>query len=103
MVRVLSSPPPPPEIHRGLLWISLLIPPVIAGVGTPIFLIYNIFIALIAIVLGLHMFVISLSDRYRGRSLTLLGFGYFIGQSIICSIVGLGSCALMLSGWRGFR
>jgi len=100
MVHVLPSPPPPPEIHRGLLWISLLIPPVIAGVGTPIFLLSNILITLIAIVFGLHMFVVSVSDRYRGRSLTLLGFGYFIGQSMICLVAGLGSCLLMFRGSR---
>ena len=70
----------------------------VAGVGTPIFLVYNIIITVIAIVMGLSMFLESISDRYRGRSVTFLGFGYFIGQSMICLVVGLGSCSLMFSG-----
>jgi len=69
----------------------------------PILLFYNILITLLAIMVGLAMFVESVSPRYAGRSVTFLGFGYFIGQSMICLVVGLGACALTFGGASGFR
>jgi hypothetical protein len=86
-----------------MLWATLLIPPLLAGLGAPLLLFGNIVLVAITIIVCLFVFLAVMQVRYRGNSLTFLGFAYFIGQSMICLVVGLGSCALMLRGSGGFR
>ena len=78
-----------------------MIPSVVAAVGAPIFFVYNVVITMLAIIVGWAMFSESLSGSYAGRSATFLGFGYFIGQFMVCLVAGLGACVLQWS--RGFR
>ncbi len=85
----------PPEISRGKLWVTLLIPPLVAGFGTPLFGVNNIVIATVTIVIFMIAFMGVVHVRYRGHSLTFLGFAYLIGQSMICLVVGWGACLIM--------
>jgi len=94
----LGKPPEsPPKINLAQLWVSLLMPPLVAGIGTPFFLIGNIGVTALVFVIGMAVFLDCMSERFRGRSLTLLGFGYLVGQLVICTAVGAGACLLMFA------
>ena len=108
----MSEEPPipqePPQIPRGKLWACLLVPPVLSGVFTAtiaanlsknsyrIETLFVLPIGLIAIIACLFPYLAAIRVRYRGRSVALLGWGFFLGQIIICLSVWFGTCLLVL-------
>lgn len=103
----LPVPQAPPEIPRGKLWTSLLVPPLLSTFLTLILAAaskkdYGIAamvvlpVGLIAIIACLFPFLACLRIRYRGRSVTLLGWGFFLGQIILCLSLWFGACLLVL-------
>lgn len=70
----------------------MLIPHVVAWIGTPLFGMNNVAITTITIVIFMIAFMGVVQVRYRGPSLTFLGFAYFLSQIMICLVVGLGAC-----------
>jgi len=71
-----------------------MIPSLVAGIGTPIFFVYNIAITLFAILMCWALFLESVSDRHASHSMIALGCSYLIGQIVICLVVGLSACSL---------
>jgi hypothetical protein len=70
---------------------------VVAGVGTPFLAFANIGVTALMFVLGMAMFLDCMSERFWGRSLVLLGFGYLVGQLVVCTAVGAGACYWMFA------
>lgn len=103
----LPVPQEPPQIPRGKLWASLLVPPLFSVLLTAILAgatrhnygeggLAVLPLGLIAIITCLFPFLACLRVRYRGTSVTLLGWGYFLGQIILCLSLWFGTCLLVL-------
>ncbi len=107
-------PPPPPEINRKRLWLSLLLPP-----GVMVFLMILLFIAAstysgrgtestftfvcigacLGTIGGWILFIKTMRQRFRGSSLVLLILAYPIVQFILLfSIFFVGCLAAFWSG-----
>ncbi|WP_035613088.1 hypothetical protein [Haloferula sp. BvORR071] len=99
-------PQEPPQIPQRKLWTTLLAPPLLTGGlnliiaalreglgdgGVTLSLCVPL-VGLVAIFVGLVHFLACLRVRYRGNSVVLSGFGYFIGQVVICFAVWFGTC-----------
>ena len=101
-------PSPPPEIPRGKLWTSLLLPLGITFIGSVIaamvaepstygraeFLVV-LPVGLVAILVCLAVFISAWRVRYRGTSLVLTGFGFLLGQVILCLALWFGCCVYL--------
>jgi hypothetical protein len=93
------EPEPPPKIPRKALWATLLIPPgvvfglsLLTGAGdltlaVPI-------VGLLAILFCQAQFMTMMLRCYRGRSMMLMGFFYFMGQVIVGFSLWLGGCLI---------
>ena len=103
----LPTPQEPPQIPRGKLWTCLLAPPLLSGLLTAILAaatrheygqgaVVVLPVGLAAIIICLFPFLACLRVRYQGRSVTLLGWGYFLGQIIVCLSIWFGTCLLVL-------
>jgi hypothetical protein len=103
-----GKPEIPMPIPGRPLWAALAIPP-LATVVANLLLGYAfggdaVSAILIAVPLGivfliiifLLLFLDAVGRRYHGRSLTFLGFSYFLGQIIVCVAFWFGSCLLAL-------
>ncbi|MEO1836840.1 MAG: hypothetical protein ABGZ49_15265 [Akkermansiaceae bacterium] len=97
-------PPPPTK-----LWTCLLLPLAVTLVSSIVVMIllgagvadsYDALVYLLvpgaagalAGLLGTPGFVLLMRQRYRGRSLWLLGFAYPIGQIVLSGVTGFGAC-----------
>jgi len=99
----------PEPLPRGPLWWLLVLPPLLV-------LVINLIIGLIgskkdyglgflvALPVGLFILIACqapfanlLRRRYRGSSLVLVSFGYFIGELVICLAVWFGSCLIFMN------
>lgn len=97
-------PQEPPPIPRGKLWASLVTPPGISVIGTlvagayatqnsyGIEFLFVLPLGLLAILVCLAFFISAWRVRYRGRSLVLTGFGFLLGQIIVCLTLWFGTC-----------
>ena len=101
-------PQPLPEIPRGRLWASLLVPPLLTVASTAVLVQKTVNdygigglgvlpLGLIAVIVCLFPFLRALRVRYQGRSVTLLGWGFFIGQIVICLTVWYGTCLVVFN------
>jgi hypothetical protein len=102
-------PTPPPDIPRGLLWTSLMAPPLMTSILTMVIgatykrtsygeaFLLVLPVALLTILFCLASFVSAWKVRYRGRSLVLTSFGYLLGQIILCLGLWFGGCYLIMS------
>ena len=91
-----DEPPLPeeiPAIPRGELLTSLLFPPGLIALLTFVFISLEagndsewlvLFVIPIVVLVSLVHFLTAVQVRYRGRSFVLLGFGFFIGETVIC-------------------
>ena len=95
-----------PEIPRGPLSSTLVIPPAMTfltnmaiglsgkgmgDAGLSLFLLPVMFFVVLGFTSRFHHIV---GARYRGRSLVFLNFAYFLGQIIVCLALWFGSCVL---------
>lgn len=108
MDEVPEVPQPIPEISRGPLWISLLLPPLatvtvnlILGLahgrddGWGILLVTP-WVAFFLIIGCMTTFVPAVGMRYHGWSQVVLSSFYFMGQIIVCMALWLGSFLLVI-------
>jgi hypothetical protein len=107
-------PEPVPEIPRGPLWSTLLVPPVLTlilnlGIGNldriGSFLGLSLWvppIVIFIIVILAFKFTGITGGRYRGRSMVFLNLAYLLGQIIVCLVLWIGSCVLIYPP-QGFR
>lgn len=91
------EPVPPPEIPQKALWALLLIPPGVTFVLSLLTGDGNLMLAvpllgIMTILFWQGKFVAVMRRRYRGRSMTLMGFFFLIGQMIICFCLWFGTC-----------
>ena len=98
-------PEPLPAIPLGKLWVALLAPSLLTLLLTLAFgssryleslIMATPLASLIIIIYFLRSFLNALRVRYRGRSVTLLGWGYFIGQVFLCLAAWIGTCAIFV-------
>ena len=97
-------PNPVPEIARGPLWRTLLIPPLltlipnfalgIIGNDLMAWSLLTPFIVFLAILIQLQSFNKIVGVRYQGPSFVFLVFSYFFVQIIVCLKLWFGSCLL---------
>jgi hypothetical protein len=95
---------PEPEIPRGRLWLVLLTPPLLTGLGSLVaglpnfFLLYLLtpLIAFFGIIWGSIRFNELIRFLHLGGFRDLIVFFYLIGQIVICFAVWYGSCFLFL-------
>ena len=102
-----TPPEEPPVISQRRLWTALLGPtaatllfslPAMLGSGDiEGSILLSPLGALITIVICQVLFLRTMKVRYRGRSMALLGFGFFIGQLVICFAVWFGACVLVVA------
>ncbi|MEO5914736.1 MAG: hypothetical protein ABIS50_10915 [Luteolibacter sp.] len=99
-----EEPGIPTPIPRGPLWLSLLAPPVVVTLvmlliclsGVPReFLIPVPAILFFPLLSFLYVFNGAVGKRYKGTSLLVLGWFYFLGQVIVCFTVWVGSCVIV--------
>ncbi|BCX48043.1 hypothetical protein HAHE_19510 [Haloferula helveola] len=103
-------PAPPPEVPRGRLWGSLVVPPILTVLGTIILALIGssgmnygaevllmLPIGLVAIIICLVYFILAWRVRYHGRTLVLTSIGYFLGQIILCLCLWYGCCFAVLA------
>jgi len=104
--------PEVPKIPRGLLWICLLAPTLMAAVSTGLtFALGNSlrsssvmnwlpgvlsFLSLAVSIVCLIRFILILSRRYATSTVVLLTFGYIIGQGVIAFALFFGACLLVM-------
>ncbi len=116
----LPTPQEPPQVPRGKLWTALLVPPLLTGglnlaiaalgsvgalgssgadnaIGLSMCLLP---VGLLVIIICLIPFLACLRVRYRGSSVVLSGFGYFIGQVVICFAIWFGTCVAAYTGTK---
>ncbi|OYV04185.1 MAG: hypothetical protein CFE26_18245 [Verrucomicrobiales bacterium VVV1] len=95
---------PVPEIPRGRLWLALLTPPLLMGVGNlvaglskflPLYLVTPI-VAFFGIIWGAIHFNELMRFRHLGGFRDLIVFFYLIGQIVICLALWYGSCFLFV-------
>lgn len=101
-------PGPQPVVPRGLLWSSLIVPPVatvmgnaVAGLisknnGGELILVVPMVVTALVFVLS-FVFFHAITKRYRGKSVAFLYIAYLLGQAIICLALWFGSCLLFMS------
>ena len=99
-------PKPVPEIPRGPLWISLIVPPMVTLIsnlslayfswyergGKPEFALWIPPLVLLLIFALGPLFHRAVSQRYRERSLLFLNIAYILGQAIVCLTLWCGTC-----------
>jgi hypothetical protein len=105
-------PLPVPQIPRGPLWSSLLIPPVAT---LAINLVIGLFTRnggdgglsllvppmMLFVIIGFCIWFHSLvKQRYHGRSLVYLNCAFFLGQVIVCLALWIGSCVVFFPPLR---
>lgn len=96
-----ETPKPAPEIPRGRLWLVLLTPPLLTGVGNLVaglpnfFLLYLVtpIVAFFGIILGAIHFTELIRFRHLGGFRDLIAFLYLIGQIITCMALWLATCS----------
>ncbi len=99
-----ETPKPVPEIPRGRLWLLLLTPPLLTGVGNLVaglpnfFLLYLLtpLIAFFTVVWGAIHFNELIRFRHLGGFRDLIVFFYLLGQIVICLAVWYGSCFILM-------
>lgn len=108
MDEVPEVPQPVPEIPRGTLWISLMLPPVatvavnvILGLAHELksdwsILLVTPWLAFFLIIGCMTTFVPAVGMRYHGWSQVVLSSFYFMGQIIVCMALWLGSFLLVI-------
>lgn len=106
MQEIPEIPSPPPEVPKGKLWVSLLMPPAVTVLLTfftgitidlrnyGIEFLYILPFCLVAIVFGQFAFTSAWRTRYRGRTLVLTSIGYFLGQIVLCLGLWFGCCLI---------
>ena len=96
-----TIPPPAPQLNLGLIWLSLLAPPVLVGLITAFtfgveemvtFLYLAIALGASVVIAGWILFWIVLKKRIRGMGLVLSVIGYPIAQFVLCFSIFFFGC-----------
>jgi hypothetical protein len=97
-----ETPKPVPEIPRGRLWLVLLTPPLLMGVGNLIagcsnfYLLYLVtpIVAFFGIIWGAIRFNELIRFRHLGGFRDLIVFFYLLGQIVTSFALWFGTCFL---------